>query len=306
MLKYTDVDFRRLTGFHKNQLTQIAKALKIPQNVSNFALAPDESFFIFLVRLRNGYTYSVLAKLCNREISTISRVVSFLTCYLYHIIMPKLIVTSATRLPERLRDIDRALIEDDRSIEGSNVVAFIDGFHVKIGRSHSHARHGSGIAQNAIDNVHKKTILLRYQAVTTPDGLCIDLSVSLAASQNDPFMLYRVYGDPAYRSSNVLVVGFEGQMLTPDEETQNKTMSASRVSTEWFFAAVKNNFRIFNDNGVLKVGGVRGCGAYFPIAIFLTNIKHCLEGSQASNYFQVDPPPNNGRIHEWNEVSRIL
>ncbi|SCU81144.1 LAFA_0C02960g1_1 [Lachancea sp. 'fantastica'] len=312
MLKYTDVDFRKLTGFHKSQLSQIAKALKIPNNVANFALTPDESFFIFLVRLRNGCNYSALSGLCNREISTISKVVSFLTCYLYHIVKPKLAVTSATWLPDRLTDIDRALVEANKSIEDPKVVAFIGGTHMKIARPYNNTQHGYGVAPNAVYSGHKRTHILKYQAVTTPDGICVDLAGPSVGSQYDSFMFmysglydklnglkfdneqYKVYGGPAYRSSDVLVVGYKGQMLTQDEKKQNKIMATSRVSVEWFFGAVKNNFCIFNSSGV------RGCGAYFLIATFLTNIKHCLEGSQASKYFQVVPPTLEEYMDEIN------
>lgn len=52
----------------------------------------------------------------------------------------------------------------------------------------------------------------------------------------------------------------------------------------------KHIFQIFSAHGRLKVGGVRGRSAYFPIAVFLTNVKHCLEASQESHYFNVTLP----------------
>lgn len=44
-LKYTDPYFRRLTGFHKSQLDRIVESLKIPSNITKFALTPSESSF---------------------------------------------------------------------------------------------------------------------------------------------------------------------------------------------------------------------------------------------------------------------
>lgn len=227
-----------------------------------------------------------------------------MTCYLFHIASPCLSVTNASWLAGRLANIDQSLLSSGRSISNSRIVGFIDGTHVKIARPHGNAR-----LENAAYSGHKKTHTLKYQAVTTPDGICIDLAGPFAGSQHDSFLFansglyrrlkpalkvggiqYRIFGDPAYRSSDLLTVGYKGQNLTNGQKEYNKILSGSRVSIEWFFGAVKNNFQIFNILGRLKVGGVRFCGAYFTIAVFLTNLKHCLEGSQGSKYFNISPP----------------
>ncbi|SCU79166.1 LAFA_0B01200g1_1 [Lachancea sp. 'fantastica'] len=303
-LTYTDADFRKLTGFSKFDLDRIVKALKIPSNIGSYSLDAFECFFIFIVRMRSGCTYTVLTSICGREPTTISKIITFMTCYLFHIVSPSLSVANAPWLASRLSLIDQSLLRSNKSVPNSRIVGFIDGTHVKIARPH-----GSSELQNSAYSGHKKTHILKYQAVTTPDGTCIDLAGPFAGSQHDSFLLansglygrlkpalkissvqYRIYGDPAYRSSDVHTVGFKGQNLTAAEKNYNKTLAKSRVSIEWFFGAVKNNFQIFNALGKLKVGRVRFCGAYFTIAVFLTNLKHCLEGSQGSKYFGIDPP----------------
>lgn len=301
--------FRRLAGFHKSQLNRIVKSLKIPSNIAKFALTPLESFVIFIVRQRSGCTYNVLAGICGREITTISKVISIVTCYLFRLIKPALSATNAPWLSGRLAEFDQILVSTEKSISGSRIIGFIDGTHAEIARPYGGPNRSNRL-QNSVFSGHKKTHIMKYQAVTTPDGLCIDLTGPFSGSQHDSFMFmhsdlydrlkqalrvggsqYRIYGDPAYRSSDILTLGYKGQRLTADQKKKlNKILSTSRVSIEWFFGAVKNNFQVFNAHGRLKVGGVRGCGAYFPIAVFLTNVKHCLEGSQASQYFDVDPP----------------
>lgn len=303
-LKYTNTDFRKLTGFCKSDFDRVVEALKIPSYIGAYSLDAFECFFIFVVRLKSGCTYTVLASLCGREASTISRIITFVTCYLFHIASPCLSVTNASWLAGRLANIDQSLLSSSRSISNSRIVGFIDGTHVKIARPHGNAR-----LENAAYSGHKKTHTLKYQAVTTPNGICIDLAGPFAGSQHDSFLFansglyrrlkpalkvggiqYSISGDPAYRSSDLLTVGYKGQNLRNGQKEYNKILSGSRVSIEWFFGAVKNNFQIFNILGRLKVGGVRFCGAYFTSAVFLTNLKHCLEGSQGSKYFNISPP----------------
>ncbi|KAM3164943.1 DDE Tnp4 domain-containing protein [Lachancea thermotolerans] len=273
----------------ESDFDRVVEALKIPSYIGAYSLDAFECFFIFIVRLKSGCTYTVLTSLCGWEASTISRIITFVTCYLFHIASPCLSVTNASWLAGRLANIDQSLLISSRSISNSRIVGFIDGTHVKIALPHGNAR-----LENAAYSGHKKTHTLKYQAVTTPNGICIDLAGPFAGSQHDSFLfansgLYRRL-KPALKVGDLLTVGYKGQNLTNGQKEYNKILSGSRVSIEWFFGAVKNNFQIFNILGRLKVGGVRFCGAYFTSAVFLTNLKHCLEGSQGSKYFNISPP----------------
>ncbi|CUS22785.1 LAQU0S06e05952g1_1 [Lachancea quebecensis] len=267
-LKYTDVHFRRLTGFHKSQLNRIVKSLKFPSNIARFALAPLESFFIFIVRLRSGCTYRVLAGICGREITTISKVISIITCYLFHLIKPALSATNAPWLSGRLAEFDQILASTGKSVPGSRIIGFIDGTHVEIVRPYE-GPNKSDRLQNSVFSGHKKTHIMKYQAVTTPDGLCIDLTDPFSGSQHDSFMFmhsdlygrpkqaqregnsqYRIYGDPAYRSSDISTVGYKEQRLTADQKKVNKILSTSRASpSSGFLGQLKILFKSLAPTG---------------------------------------------------------
>lgn len=110
--------------------------------------------------------------------------------------------------------------------------------------------------------------IMKYQATTTSDGLCIYLAGPCAGSQHDSFMLmhsdsnsrprqalrvgnvqYRIYGDPAYRSSDILTLGYKGQRLTDHQKRVNKILSTPRVSIKWFFGAVNIFFGFLAPTG---------------------------------------------------------
>jgi len=51
---------------------------------------------------------------------------------------------------------------------------------------------------------------------------------------------YRLYGDPAYPITDVILRAFRGLRLTPAQVEINKEFNAMRTSVEWAFGKVVN------------------------------------------------------------------
>ena len=63
-----------------------------------------------------------------------------------------------------------------------------------------------------------------------------------------------VYGDPAYPLRQCLQTPFAGANLTPQERNVNFSMSRVRVSVEWLFGDIINQFKFNDFKKNLKLG----------------------------------------------------
>ena len=66
-------------------------------------------------------------------------------------------------------------------------------------------------------------------------------------------------------------------------------MRAVRVSVEWGFGKIMNNFQYLNHEENLRVLH-QAVGLYYPVANILVNCHTCLYGSQTGAYFDLEPP----------------
>ena len=108
---------------------------------------------------------------------------------------------------------------------------------------------------------HKRIHCLKFQSVVAPNGLIANLYGPIAGRRHDAFMLsvsnlqskltaitmqdgspYVIYGDPAYGVSRTILAPYRGSHLTQQQESFNKAMSGVRVSVEWAFSKIINNF----------------------------------------------------------------
>lgn len=101
---------------------------------------------------------------------------------------------------------------------------------------------------------------------------------------------YVLYGDPAYGLSRNIISPFRGPQLTNAEQMFNTQMSKLRISVEWGFGKICQNFAYLDFKKDLKVL-LQPVGKYYLVASTLINCHTCLYGSQTSTYFNVHPPP---------------
>lgn len=187
-----------------------------------------------------------------------------------------------------------------------NIWGFIDGTLRKICRP--------TYFQRAAYSGHKRTHGIKFQSVTTPDGLIACLFGPIPGSRHDSFMLaesglllqleqmmprnqpgvtvYSLYGDPAYPQSRYLVGGYRNPAPNSVEAQWNTAMSKVRIAVEWGFKEITQSWTFLDLRSRMKIFKFP-VSKYYIVAAFLTNIRNCFYSNQTAIYF--DCSAENGR-----------
>ncbi|KAK3715350.1 hypothetical protein QZH41_010172 [Actinostola sp. cb2023] len=162
-----------------------------------------------------------------------------------------------------------------------------------------------------MSDIHAEA-MFRFQkndmSVQAPNGIVAHMYGPIEGRRHDAFMLgvsglsdklqrfvkpngepYVIYGDPAYGLTGNILAPFRGARFSDDEHEFNARMSNVRVSVEWGFGKICQNFAFLDFKKNLKVL-LQPVGKYYLVASFLTNCHTCLYGSQTSTYFNIVPP----------------
>lgn len=154
---------------------------------------------------------------------------------------------------------------------------------------------------------------IKFQGITTPDGLIVSLAGPFEGKLGDR-MAWRqsgieeilrdifsenmeqgrlfLYGDHAYSLSFGIICPFKdtiSHQITQEEKAFNAKMSGYRIAIEHGFGKVVNLWSFIAFKNGLQIG-LSPIGAYYAIAVLLTNLHTCLYGSQISLHFKVMPP----------------
>lgn len=199
---------------------------------------------------------------------------------------------------EKLDDFCRAV---SVSCPLDNVWAFIDGTTRPICRpTYNQRLWYSG---------HKRKHVMKFQSLMTPCGIVPHLFGPFEGRRHDSAMLdasgllqqlqdnmeradggvYSVYGDSGYPLREHILCPFKGAHLTNEQQLFNTRMSAARVSVEWGYSGVTQQFSFLQHKENLKIG-LQPVAQYYVVATLLYNCFICLYGSQIATYFNVDPP----------------
>lgn len=141
-----------------------------------------------------------------------------------------------------------------------------------------------------------------------PNGLIAHMFGPIEGRRHDAFMLaeshlteklerlnqqngkhYIVYGDPAYGVNRNILSPFKGVDLSDTEKIFNTRMSKLRVSVEWGFGKISQNFPFTDFKKNLKIL-LQPVAKYYLMATILTNCHTCLYSSLTSEYFNLNPP----------------
>jgi hypothetical protein len=154
---------------------------------------------------------------------------------------------------------------------------------------------------------------LKYQAISTPDGIIVHLGGPFAGRNNDAGVLIRssiryylseyarspvgrqlvVYGDEGYSQSTEVQAAFRGNVLTYEQEARNVSMGRPRLATEWAFGFVSKNFSLINYYQKLRLL-LFPVGHYYPVAVLFSNLLRCFgRDSITQSYFGKAPPAPN-------------
>lgn len=187
-----------------------------------------------------------------------------------------------------------------------NCVGYMDCTKQKVARPGGHNSN-----QRALYTGHRRTWCLKWQSVSTPDGLIFHLwgpedgrrhdstlynKSGMDAILEDGLLLatirYCIYADAAYLLRPWLQVAFARVGATADELVYNTGMNAGRTSVEWSYKDTRQSWTSLDFQRKLKVREA-------PVALLniggmlLWNLKVVLgHGSQTAAFMGDCPPPS--------------
>ena len=98
-----------------------------------------------------------------------------------------------------------------------------------------------------------------------------------------------VFVDPAYPLRVHLQAPFRHGILTPMMEEYNAEMNSVRVTVEWLFGNIINDFKFLDFKKNLKIG-MSSVGKMNLVCALLHNAITCLYGNSTSEFFGLNPP----------------
>lgn len=184
-------------------------------------------------------------------------------------------------------------------------VGYIDCTKQKVSRPGGHNKN-----QRALYTGHKRTWCLKWQTVSTPDGLIIHLWGPDDGRRHDSTLYrksgideilefgllingvrYCIYGDAAYILRLWLQVAYPRIGATPLQQSYNTDCNAGRTSVEWSYKDARQSWTSIDFQRKMKVR--ESPVALLNIAaMLLWNVKVVLgHGSQSSAFMGDCPPP---------------
>jgi nuclease HARBI1 len=302
-------DFR----FRKKDLSKLIDALRLP--LSHFLVFCGDTDY---VRCRNNYKipYETGVLLVMFRLARPHRIRSDMErmfhcrrskiCAAFHTFIAAFFEVATAYLSDPLLLQDRfpeyaEAVARKTGVHGLRIWGFIDGTLLKICRPTWN--------QKAAYSGHKRIHGLKFQNVTTPDGLIANLSGPIAGCRHDSHMLtasetvdklrdampgtdgrpiYAMYGDPAYPQSPYLMGSFAGAADGSVEAAWNAAMAKARICVEWTFGDVGRVFRYLSLRQALQVYRSPVAKYYF-VAVFLLNCRCCIYENTTSKHFKCKP-----------------
>jgi hypothetical protein len=298
---FSDTQCKDYFRFSREHIILLVNTLNMPQFFKTkirVKVSATEGLCIVLRRFAYPNRLSDLVEIFGCSVSAISSIVDTVVDHLfvnYHVLV------QTFDHPWLVNNLQ--LFADQIHAKGSPLTdcwGFIDGTVRPICRP--------VVDQQASYNGHKRTHALKYQIITTPNGLIANLSGPFEGNRHDGFLFresgveneiqhYRgargqrmyLYGDSAYALKPCMMTPFSSVNITPDKTEFNKNMSKVRQCVEWSIGKTINLFAFldFKKNQKLLLQPV---GKYYVVATLLCNFHTCVYGSQTGRYFQLAPP----------------
>lgn len=290
--------------FEKNDIPRLARALGVPDEFttdSGHKTSGLDGLCILLRRLAYPNRLSDLEPLFGKSGPALSKIVDYMSNHIYNHFGQNL--SNLRNLHwlnlDRFRLYANAVHAKGAPIP--NCWAFIDGTTRGICRP--------TVNQEAYYSGHKRYHCVKYQALTCPDGMIVNLKGAYEGRKHDAAILresqlynqleesvrfpngenFIIYGDQAYGIRELLLTPFPNRAgLTPEQQEFNARMSEIRIAVEWGFGKVIAEFAFldFKKNQKLLLQEV---ATMYSTAVILTNCHTCLYGSQTAQSFNIDP-----------------
>lgn len=294
--------------FTRNEIVQLVSVFGIPEWLPlRYRVSGLHGLCILLKRLAFPNRLHEIAEWFGKNHSTsqISAVCTYLVGYLvkkYSYILYLDGDSLSPRLAGFAGAIHRAALSAvPTALPLQNVWGFVDGTCLYSCRPTK--------LQRLLYSGHKRRHCLKFQAVTTPDGMISSLFGPVEGRRTDAFMIsesgilgahlalggaflnHVLYSDGGYGDVPFLRRPVRGSPPagTPSGDF-NRAMSAVRTSVEWSFKIVHDSFKYTDYCKQMKVLR-QPVALYYMTSVLLANCRTILSrGNQISTYFNVLPP----------------
>lgn len=246
-------EFEAMCRFQRAEFAELRVRLRIPETITmehRHKWNGNDALFVALRRLAYPCRLSDLAHLFGLSVTSLSLCVNFMLRFLMRT-WKHLLEYHESRFGHRkLQEYDAAIASTGCPL--ARCVGFIDGTLRPLCRP--------VYLQAKLYNGHKRVHALKFQSVVTPDGMVSHLSGPFLGNRHDSAVLllsglldhmeakmhdnngpFRLYGDAGYPISPHLIVPFKGA-VNPDETAFNQAMSKVRITVEWGFGTILQQF----------------------------------------------------------------
>lgn len=300
LTKTWDEHFKDNFGFDRDEFEQVHAALKLPAYIQTDIQDMEDSRVALLMLLGylRGRSLRGLESQWGWSKSRISRIRSEIAQLILDQWGHLLDVSKCSLLSKD--QLQRYALQIRHHCGVDLIWGFVDGTLRPV------ARPSKG--QEAVYNGWKHIHALKYQIISTPDGLIFaqgpwdgsenDWSVwnksgvaewlQCSSFQEDGKMLY-LFGDKGYHLDHHLIVPFKGVSLSPEQTRFNVIMSQYRITVEWAIGSIGVLFPRLNNRQQQKFLLTPVASDYL-VGIILRNALSCLKGNTTSQYFSLDPP----------------
>ena len=224
------------------------------------------------------------------------------------------------RYSEGLQDISRwapyAAIWADAVYHASNqrvpnIIGMIDGTCRTMCRPSNGPLDIGVDVQREFYNGHHRVHCLKFQTVTAPNGLIIHVFGPINGRRHDSFLLrssqlleslaqltvnaglhFCIFGDSAYPINDFILRMNKGPGLSREQVAFNTEMSKHRVTVEWGYRDIIENFKFVDYAKNLKLF-LQPIASYYKVGALLTNCKNIMRSTNSNNktavHFQCEP-----------------
>ncbi|XP_072173898.1 uncharacterized protein [Diadema setosum] len=300
---YNDDECKAYFRFKRDDILHLKEVLQIPESIqcrNGTRVNGLEALCVLLARFAYPCRYGDLVKMFGRSVPQLCLITKYMIDFVYDNYAYLLGTLNQPWLsPANLTQFAAAVTEKGGALH--NCWGFVDGTVRPICRPNEN--------QRVVYNGHKRVHALKYQNVSAANGMIANLFGPIEGRRHDSYMLREsgllheleqyshdvdgntlcIYGDPAYPIRAHLQSPFKGNAITPEQEAYNRSMSSVRVSVEWLFGDIVNNFKFTDFKKNQKIG-LSAIGKMYLVSGLLTNAHTCLYGNITSRFFGLDPP----------------
>ena len=295
---YSDDECQRLFRFTKREVVILFSKFKLPAQITTTEGTSSigiDALCVFLRKMSYPTRYHDLENLFGRSVSSLCNIFYYVLEYLFNKYERKLYL-DIKFLRSRVQLYSNIIAR--KGCWSTHIWGFIDGTVRPICVPSP--------GQRAVLNGHKRKHALKYQIISTPDGMIAHVWGGLEGRRHDRTLLnysnletalqnaqcfegYGIYGDPAYGCTQYFVSPFPTIPYNELKATFNANMSKYRVCVEWSFADILRYWQSLEMRYSQRVF-MTPVKKMYIVAVLLTNCVTCFNGNVTSNFFDIKPP----------------